>query len=69
MKKVYHAMLMRGGILIGDVNNYLFAAGHVVDKGQRFQLVFLRVADDAVALVIQVLFVGANANVGVGGAH
>jgi hypothetical protein len=22
MKKVYHAMLMRGGILIGDVNNY-----------------------------------------------
>jgi hypothetical protein len=23
MKKVYHAMLMRGGILIGDVNNYV----------------------------------------------
>jgi len=22
MKKVYHAMLMSGGILIGDVNNY-----------------------------------------------
>ena len=26
MKKVYHAMLMRGGILIGDVNNYTLAA-------------------------------------------
>jgi hypothetical protein len=23
MKKVYHAMLMSGGILIGDVNNYI----------------------------------------------
>ena len=23
MKKVYHVMLMSGGILIGDVNNYL----------------------------------------------
>jgi hypothetical protein len=29
MKKVYHAMLMRGGILIGDVNNYHPAANEV----------------------------------------
>jgi len=27
MKKVYHAMLMRGGFLIGDVNNYAMAMG------------------------------------------
>jgi hypothetical protein len=28
MKKVYHVMLMRGGILIGDVNNYTYSASH-----------------------------------------